>query len=507
MVRASLHLAERVSLALTAASFAWLMVIWARMVVSPAPQEMREAAPLLTTLAFLAWRNPYALATLPDPANLYGPLYPLIAVPFAWAWGASPVAMRLASASCLVIAGATLYRLCRRQGAARLTALLGTLLGVAGWLYWVGPTVRPDGLGLALMLGGTALFLRAPPSWQGFLPALVLWLLAFATKIYFVFPAFVAAAWTFATGRFRLGLAFAAAAVAGLAATVLGLSLLFPAWAAVVLGASLGATAYDARHLLRQTLDWALFSLPLLAMLAALVVRAGRRPVRPGPIGLLPPGSFPAFAAGCGGLALLASLGGHPGAHMTYFFHLLSPFAIIALTGAAGAADADPWPRRAMILAFPLAIIASADCFPWRIGSFAEAEKDFAEAARLIAAADRPLATTEFAPLLLAAGHRAPETGHSEYFAGALEHPPPGWLQPLWPPRAALAERAEALSAAIGDGLRERRYDLVLTNPFGFGLIPRPLLEAHYRRAGHLPVAMPWASQRWQAEIWHPRDD
>lgn len=482
---------------LTAAAFLWLGVIWLRMALSAAPQEMREAAPLLTTLAFLAGHNPYALATLPGPASLYGPLYPLVAVPFAMLLGPGLAAMRIANGVAIIAASVILFRLCRRQGADRIAAALGTALALAGWLYWVGPTVRPDGLALALCLGGVALFTRKAPGWRGFLPALVLWLLAFAAKLYFVFPAFVAALWTFCTGRVRLGIAFAAAAAAGVTASIVLLALLFPGWPAVALGSSLGATVYDGGHLLRQAADWALFSLPLLAGL--LVLAAGPWPRRRLN---LSDRSFPAFAAWSGLVALVASLGGHTGAHMTYFFHLLSPFAIIALAGAAGT---RPAVRRAISFAFPAAILLNAHWFPWRIGAFAEAEAGFAEAAMLIEAARAPLATTEFAPLLIEAGRPAPENGHAEYFAVALSHPPPALLAPLWPPATQLADQLRRLETPIKDGLASERFDLVLTNPFGFGLIPRPLLERHYRSDGSIAITMPWADQHWQAEIWRPR--
>lgn len=463
------------------------------MATSPAPQEMREAAPLLTLLAFLRGANPYALATLPGPANLYGPLYPLAAIPFAWLLGPGLVAMRMANALFLLGAAAITYRLCRRAGGGGAISLLLTLLVLAGWLYWVGATVRPDGLGLLLMMAGYAIFAGGPPGWPRFLPALALWLPAFAAKIYFVFPAFVVSAWVFCIGRRWLGLAFASVAALGLAGTMLLLVRLFPGWAAVVLGASLGATVYDPAHLLRQSLDWAVFSAPLLAGLLA---------VAPGRRWRLRVPSLWGFAAAAGAAALLASLGGHTGAHMTYFFQLLSPFAAIALAGAAGAA---PLPRRAVAFAFPLAIVINAHWFPWRIGAFAAGEAGFARAAGLIGVAQQPLASVEFAPLLIAAGRAAPENGHAEYFAYALSHSPPAILAPLWPPSAVLRAQADAGAQTIADGLAARRFDLVLTNGFGFGLIPRELLVQHYAIAGSLPVSMPWAAQAWQAEIWRPR--
>lgn len=470
-----------------AAAFAWLLLLWGALVASPWPQEMREAAPLMTTLAFLRGENPYALATLPGPANVYGPLYPLLAVPFAWVLGPGLVAMRLANAAAILAATAILYAACRRAGAARVPALLGCALALAGWLYWVGPTVRPDGVGLALMLGGCAIFARNPFAWRGFGPALALWLLAIAGKLYFVFPAPVAIGWVLLAGRGRLAIGYGIVAAIGLVATILGLAAIFPGWPVVALGANLGATDYDRDHLLRQAIDWALFSLPLLVALAMVV-----RQLRLDPWG--------AWALG-GLAALLLSLGGHPGAHMTYFFHLLTPFAVVAATAAMGE---SALPRRAMAFAFLAALALNARWFP---ATPAAGSPGFAEAARLIAQARAPLATTEFAPLLLAAGHVPTENGHADYFPYALAHPPPAWAAPLWPPPALLAARAEALTRPIEAGLAAKKFDLVLTNRFGFGLIPRPLLEAHYQVVGHLPVAMPWAAQAWAAEVWRPRND
>jgi hypothetical protein len=460
------------------------------MALSPWPQEMREAAPLMTALAFLRGDNPYALAGLPGPANVYGPLYPLLAVPFAWALGPGLPAMRLANAAAILAATAILYAACRREGAARVPALLGSGLALAGWLYFTGPTVRPDGVGLALMLGGCAVFARDPLAWRGFGLALALWLLAVAAKLYFVFPAPVAIAWVLWRGRVRRAVGYGAVAAAGLVGTIVGLAVMFPGWPVVALGANLGATAYDLGHLMRQSRDWALFSLPLLVALAL----AARR-LRPDPWG--------AWALG-GCAALLASLGGHPGAHMTYFFHLLTPFAVVAATAAIGD---SPLPRRTMAFAVLPTLLLNAHWFPASPSAIAAGAPGFAEAARLIAGARAPLATTEFAPLLLAVGHAPTENGHADYFPYALAHPPPMWAAPLWPPRPLLEARAAALTGAIQSGLAARRYDLVLTNRFGFGLIPRDLLQAHYRVVGELPVRMPWADQAWSAEIWRPRGD
>jgi hypothetical protein len=466
------------------------------MVVSPAPQEMREGALLIATISVLDGQNPYALATLPGPANVYGILFPVLAAPFALVFGTGLPALRLANAAGLLVATAILWRACRRQGATPAMAGLGTSMALLGWLYWVTATVRPDGVALALMMGALSAFAANPLRTRNFVLCLAFSLLAFSAKLYFVFPVFFAAAFVFLRGHFRRGLAYGVVAGLALLATMWALGLAFPGWLAVAIGANLSATAFDHDHLLRQLRDYARFSPPLLALGAVLLVARPRLRMR------LRLPDFWGFTALASTAALLLKLGGHPGAYLTYFFHMLTPPLVVVLTGAAGA---RPLPRQAMLLAFPLVFLLNTHLFPWQWQRFAAGEAAFAEAAQLIAAARTPLATTEFAPLLVAAGHNAPENGHSEYFEYVLDQPSPFFLAPIWPPRAVLAERLETLRGGIAQGLAERRFDLVLANPFPFGLLPRAVLEANYVQVGAIPLDMPWGDQRWTAGVWRPR--
>jgi hypothetical protein len=68
--RAALTVLEGAAVAFAIAGFAWLAAIYLRMMVSPAPQEMREGAPIVTTLALLELRNPYAPGALAQAGNL-----------------------------------------------------------------------------------------------------------------------------------------------------------------------------------------------------------------------------------------------------------------------------------------------------------------------------------------------------------------------------------------------------------------------------------------------------
>jgi hypothetical protein len=468
-------LAEGVALAFFLAAIAWLAMLWVRMIVSPAPQEMREGAIILTTLALLEGRNPYAPEVAVLAGNLYGILYPLTVLPAAALFGPGLATHRAVNALFLLLAAAIVWHAARRAGSARLPAQLAALLSLTGWLYWVGPTVRPDGVGLACMLGALAVAAPDPAAPRRFAAALALSLAGFAAKIYFLGGAMIIAAYVLLFVSWRRGLAFGLALVAASGAWALMLAATMPAWAAHVLFANVGATGYDTAHLLRQGKDWLIFSLPLIAWLAAALLCLPRDRWR-GEAGLW------GFAALCGLAVLLVSLGGHTGAHMTYFFHLLTPPLAICLAAATGAAVA---PARALVLALPLAVVLNAHWFVLSPARFAAAEARFAVAAEALASARTSLVTTEFAALAAKAGHAPLETGHSEYMLDA----------------AGIA----ALRAHIAADLAAGRLDVAIVNRNNGGLVlARDVEAAGYRRVAELPVDLVWAMQAWQADIWLP---
>lgn len=487
-----------------------LLPLWLRMLISPAPQEMREGAMLLSTLAWLEGRNPWSLETLPFTANLYGPLYPLITTPVTWALGPGLVAHRLVDGIGIALACAILFRVLRRMGVDAVGALGGTLLNAAGLLYWVGPASRPDGVGMALSIGALAMAAGDPLNGRRFAIVVLLSVLGFATKLYYVLPMFVASLWILCFADRWLGLIRLAMASGALLIAIAGLGLGLPAWAPTVLGANLQAAHYSWEHLARQSRDWAIFSLPLLAAAIA-CVRPRRRAglegvVTPaaslsGSARARPPGlDVWDLALAVGMLAVMASLGGHRGAHMTYLFHLVSPPLTVVVLRAAHA-------RRGARLAFaatlPLAVILNAHWFAWDLDRLHRAETAFARAQQWIATARHPTGTAEFAPLLIAAGHSPIETGHSEFLETVS---PPPWLAPLWPPRDRVDAAMRRGAEQVWNGIARGAFDVVLANRRDLGLITTSQLETTYRRVDTLDLDMWWAGQRWPADVWVPQE-
>src|SRR5205085_12108463 len=125
----------------------------------------------------------------------------------------------------------------------------------------------------------------------------------------------------------------------------------------------------DFDHLWTQTLDWLRYSLPITGGLLALTAIALREPrlTRPTPF---------AFAAAANACVFFAWLGWHPGAHMTYLFHLVTPVLIPAMWPALARRE---WTRTFVAACLPVAFVLNAGYFPLAPARFARAEATFAK--------------------------------------------------------------------------------------------------------------------------------
>src|SRR5215210_1998849 len=95
----------------------WLVLLHLRMIISPAPQEMREGGIIWITSLLLAGRNPYAVSELPASTNAYGILYHLVVLPFARLFGNGYTVHRAVSAVAIAGSSVLMYRLLRRRHA------------------------------------------------------------------------------------------------------------------------------------------------------------------------------------------------------------------------------------------------------------------------------------------------------------------------------------------------------------------------------------------------------
>lgn len=480
---------ERGALALAAPMGVWLLLLHLRMVVSSAPQEMREGAVVWITRLLLEGRNPYALEELPAGTNVYGILYHLIVLPFAWLSGNSYAVHRVVSAAAIFGACLLFYRLLRRESVDQSIALVGVLLFYASSLYFVAPLARPDGLGVFLSMASVSLLFSGRVTSQRFAAGLALALLAFLTKMYLAYPPFVLAAYELVFGSKKRGVLYGFGSAMACMALLLLLSRVYPAYINVSIVANTQEMSYDWAHAVGQTLDWLVFSLPLAVTFA---ITALRRLSAPPPVG---PPVF-AFVGGANLLVFAIWLGGHPGAHMTYLFQLVTPALLLALLPHVGPSG---WPRALVTAALPVAFVWNAHYFPLTFGRFTAAERTFARMEDVVRSSRNVLGSTEVAGLLALEGRRVFDSGQSQYFRYAsVERALPGLV-----PAAAIASRWGAFQAEIAGGIESQTFDLIVRNR-RTGVIPAGLVAASYRREDSLDVDLPWSGQQWPLDLWRP---
>lgn len=474
----------------------WLVLLHVRMIVSPAPQEMREGGIIWITRLLLEGRNPYAIKELPAGANVYGIFYHLVVLPFARVFGNGYMVHRFVSALAIGGACVLLYQALRRERTDPLLAAVGTMLFYASSVYFVAPLARPDGLGVLLAMASMTLLFRDHVTPIQFAMGLVFSLFALLTKIYFAYPLFIMAAYVFLfVSRWR-GLLYGLSGVAASIAVLLAMTAFFPAYITVSIVANVNTeTFYDADHMRQQTLDWLRYSLPLavalvLAIAHALRVRSWADVLRRRP-------NIFVFASVVNAAVFFEWLGGHPGAHMTYLFHLVTPALMLALLPRVGR---TAWPRTLVAAALPIAFALNAHYFPLTFHRFTAAEGTFAKLSAAIDAHRDVLGSTEIAGPLALAGRPVVDSGHSQYFGdAAIERPVPGLL-----PASVVRARSDALLAEISEGIRSQHFDLIVRSRRP-GLIPSDLVAEHYVKTGAFDVDFPWGAQRWPLDLWEPK--
>ena len=473
----------------------WLFLVHIRMIVSPAPQEMREGAVVWITRLLLEGRNPYDLAELPASANVYGIFYHLVVLPLALIFGNGFTVHRTVSALSILGACLLLYRLLRRERVDPVFASSGVLLFYASSLYFVAPLARPDSLGVLLSLASMTLVFRDRVTPGAFLIGLCFGLMALATKVYLAYPPFVMAAYVFVFVSRPRGVAYGLTSVAAAVSLLFVLSRFYPAYVSLSVVGNAQTGYGDADHLWRQTWDWLVFSLPLTLGLIFLAVQgvAGVRSFR----GWRTAPNVFAFASAANAGVFFYVLGRHPGAHMTYLFQLVTPVLILAVWPHIGR---SAWPRAVVAAALPLAFVLNAHYFPLTFARFAAAERGFARVSRLVEGEEHVLGSTEVAGLLALAGRPVFDSGQSAYFREtALELPVPGLV-----PASVLRARWDEFVAAMERDISGARFGLIIRSR-RHGLIPLDLVTRYCRRTGTIDLDFAWAKQRWPVDLWAPR--
>lgn len=304
------------------------------------PVTLREAAFIVQTNALRDASQPpmYSWASIPEQANLYGPLYPTVALPLVALLPDSPyLAHRVTTGFFLIAASFLLgWSISRRAGA--LNGWIGAVLFYAANVASPSLAAGPDTLATALYVLAILVVLHRGCTPAAISVSFVLGLLALLTKPYAVLaiPGLLVYLFLFKSPKAALasGVCLGVTCLVG----YLTLQRLFPAYAVSVFGVHAAFATRSLARLTAQVVEFSYLHYFLLLLFfasfpwrqlwgsckAVFGRRDWRQPLLTYDLG------WDRFMALVAGLAILGSLGWHGGAHLIYFNHLLLPPLLLA---------------------------------------------------------------------------------------------------------------------------------------------------------------------------------
>ncbi len=463
----------------------------------PNPLEYREGAALIPVHLLLAGKNPYALEYMPEATNVYGIVYPLMVYPFAQWLGPGLFTHRLVSAlfigaSCLLLALSL-----RQQRVAWPYVAGGSLLLYQALLFFVGPLARPDATGLFYFLASLLIPVLGRYNLPSLTASLLLGILAFYTKLYFVLGLlFMGLYLLFFVSR-RTGLLYSSIGLVCLFLSMFVVQQLLPTYFVSTLLISSNSATLDlsraADHGVKHMSMQFLIFLKLYGVLALLALLGGYRCYRQRPApcpGIL---ALALVALSISTLLIYSILGRHDGNGLIYLLHLMLPPLILASL-------MPPEPSNKAFYALPLLIpimLAHQSLFP-ALPTTQNCQAGWAKAALWLKEAQMALVSPPLSPQMLARGLRTHDAGQTIYFFLALPQRHP--LDNVFTPGAALQGRLAQWTQALMEDVRQRRFDSIVLPTELF----RPKdIEPYYQATDQTTVCMP-PFQNWTLTLYKP---
>ena len=177
-------------LAITTFFMVKLLALHFAIIFNPFPNEYREGAILLNTKLLVEGGNPYTLENQPVYTNTYGIIYHLVVYPFAKVFGSTLIVHRSISAFFIFASCIVLFMIANRMKVALSLSCIGVAIFYAHLLFFAAPQARPDSLGMFLFLCSIFIPWKFSYSNISLLPSIIIGILAFLTKQYFVLGIF-----------------------------------------------------------------------------------------------------------------------------------------------------------------------------------------------------------------------------------------------------------------------------------------------------------------------------
>ncbi|CAA0106086.1 Uncharacterised protein [Halioglobus japonicus] len=335
------------------------------------PLDYNEGGMLVTTSTILQGGNPYSIASQPTHISLYPVLYNIVVAPLASVFGNTFELHRAVSGFFILACCALCFYLCRKESAGRVESLTAAAMLYAAMLYYSTPVASTNSFGLFLFLAAITIPWVNAFSTRSLAVAIVLGVLAFYTKQYFVACLGYVALYVFLAVSKKRAIYF------GVAATVVFIAVL--AWVCYTSPYYLEATFFAVRggyrmaasdaHVFTQLQEYALIYLPVLVILVgaiaarwyfiiALKASSGEAVRGDAAVNLARFDkpllqvnlNYIWFCLACSLIIFVLVLGKNRGNHLTYLFQLVSPFLLVGVFALISDMPKARWPFRILTL-------------------------------------------------------------------------------------------------------------------------------------------------------------
>lgn len=494
-----------------------------RLIANPFQNEYREGAIVLITNILTRGGNPYALENQPEYANMYGIFYHLVVYPFALLFGSTLIVHRIVAAFCIWGACYLFFRATHRMNISLFLGLSFTLILYRYFLIGT-PIARPDSLGILLFLGSIFIPWKSNYSSSSLVLSVLLGVLAFSTKPYFILSLPFLAVYLFLFKSKRKGVLYGAAFMAATSTVILITSYLFETYLTNIFFASVNFGVKNEEYAARQLvlliqenlfllfipfiyvnfLVWTVltqsFNLNLNESFKFAASKTSLRkfnePLILADPGLITSGLF--FFA----LVFYVKLGQHPGSFMIYAYQLILPFLYLCILRIIQIQKSQQitavfsslvllqllWLARPGFLKFPISPVQ------WN------------NLQVLLSKHQNIYNSPAIVSLLVSQDKKVYDSGLSDVYSGGLVR------QSLWKAIAPIPQKDQDGYAQflqeIEESIISKKYDLmVLTKGpfFPTYFVSRDLVKKYYQYQETLPAPMGYVDQYWELEIWKPK--
>ena len=490
------------------------------------PLDYNEGGMLVITSTLEQGESPYSLQSQPARISVYPILYNSLVAQFSRAFGATLELHRAVAAIFIFACCATCFYLCRKESVAITESFTAAALLYAGLLHYSTPIASPNSLGLFLFLSAITIPWVYGFSKRSLGTAIVLGILAFYTKQYFIACLGYVALYLFIAESKKRAVFFGLTALATFIVVMIFVFYISPYYFDDTFFAVQSAAKFTSsyEHLITQLKEYALIYLPLLIVLVAWLVKKccsrlflstqhGENLPRKNlvnffdidaPLLLLKP-NYIWMCCACSMFIISLSLGKSLGNYLTYFFQLISPFLLVGIFALISDMPKWRWPIKILI------VFALYNNYTMLPTDFSVEENNWQIIRQEIAEADDLYASTLVLQETLEKNAPIYLNGHTRYFPFGEDKPARFMKSDEEKRVSVIWERHIEL---IQTKIKTQAFDVLLIDQYmvfpsssqNSAADTKALLEANYKRTADL--ILPLASRRgagsFNVQIWKP---